>query len=84
MQVADFQRRGFGAAQADLQADGEKGAVAQAFDGVGGRSVEHLAGLGFGKSQGRTFVPVDGRPLHIGDRIPGDVVVGDQVLEDRR
>jgi hypothetical protein len=35
-----------------LQADGEKGAIAQAFDGDGGRRVEHLAGLALGKGQG--------------------------------
>jgi hypothetical protein len=79
VQIADLERGDLGAAQADLQADGEDRTIAQAGDRVFARRVEQFARLRLGEGERRAFVAIDRRPLDLADRIARRVVVADRL-----
>ena len=81
VEVADIQRGDLRAAESDLQADGENGAVAQAGERVLGRRVEQLARLAFRERRRAAFVAIDRRPVYVHHGIAVRRPVLHQVLE---
>jgi hypothetical protein len=69
------------AAESDLQADGENGAVAQARERVLWRRVENFPGLRFRERRRASLVAIDRRPLHLHDGITVRRPVSHQMLE---
>jgi hypothetical protein len=84
VEVADLERGNLGAAQADLKADRQDGAVAQAFERVSVGQVEQLSGVLLGESERGAFLAVDRRPRDFSHRVFRHVAVADQMLEQAR
>src|SRR5216683_1060372 len=74
----------FLAAYAVVEQGGQDSAIADALEGVVGRRIEQLAGLGITECRRAAFVVVGHWPLDAVDRIAGDRVVLAEIIEQRR
>ena len=81
VQVADIEGGDLRAAESDLQADRENGAVTQTGERVGRRRVEQFARLRFRERGGAAFLAIDRRPLNVHDGIAARRPVFHQMLE---
>jgi len=72
------------ATDAMIEQGGQDGAIADTLEGIVGRRIEQLAGLGIAEGRGAAFIVVGHRALDAVDGVAGDRVALAQIIEQGR